>query len=131
MDDDKKLTFPKNERISWKRHLDLLFSEGDSFVAYPLRVIFQPIEKEFSESAVSIVISVSKKRFKHAVDRNLIKRRIRESYRLRKHELADSFRSKESALLIAFLYLSKEKASFNTIDKAVCKAIQSLINKCE
>ena len=131
MDDDKKLTFPKNERISWKRHLDLLFTEGNSFVAYPLRIIYLPLKKGDSGSAVSVVTSVSKKKFKHAVDRNKIKRRIRESYRLRKHELIDHISQKESSLLIAFLYLSKEKASFETIDKAINKTIHSLINKYE
>lgn len=129
MDDDKKLTFPKSERISRKRHLDLLFAEGQSFVAYPLRIIYLPIEKVQSDADISVVISVSKKRFKHAVDRNLIKRRIRESYRQQKHELTDCFAEKESALLIAFLYISKETMSFDTIDKAISKTIRSLIQK--
>lgn len=131
MGDDKKLTFPKSERIFWKRHLDLLFTEGQSFVAYPLRVIYLPIEKVQANAMTSIVISVSKKKFKHAVDRNAIKRKIRESYRLQKHELIDFFTKKESALLVAFLYLSKEKSSFETIDKAVSKATRLLIQKYE
>lgn len=129
MDDDKKLTFPKHERISWKRHLDLLFAEGKSFVAYPLRIIYIPVEKDYSGSTVSIVVSVSKKRFKHAVDRNVLKRRIRESYRRQKHELIDFFNQKDSALLIAFLYISKDKASFETIDKGISKAICTLKHK--
>ena len=131
MDDDRRLTLPKYERIFWKRHLDLLFSEGQSFVAYPLRVIYLPVEKVQIHATASIIISVSKKKFKHAVDRNAIKRRVRESYRLQKHELIDCFAKKESALLVAFLYLSKEKSSFETIDKAISKAVQLLIQKYE
>lgn len=129
MDDDKKLTFPKHERISWKRHLDLLFTEGESFVAYPLRIIYIPVKKDYSGTTVSIVVSVSKKRFKHAVDRNVLKRRIRESYRQQKHELIDFLDQHDSALLVAFLYISKEKASFETIDKGISKAIGSLKHK--
>ncbi|MDR0348561.1 MAG: ribonuclease P protein component [Tannerella sp.] len=129
MDDRKKLTFPKNERISRKRHLDLLFAEGKSFVAYPLRIIYFPIKKEHAESTVSVVISVSKKRFKHAVDRNMLKRRIRESYRQQKHELIDFFTQKDSALLVAFLYISNDKASYEIIDKGISKAIYSLKEK--
>lgn len=131
MDDDKKLTFPKEERISWKRHLDLLFMQGQSFVVYPLRVIYFPIRKEDVEAEVSIVVSVPKKKFKHAVDRNLLKRRIRESYRTQKHELTEHTTRKDMALLIAFIYISKDKSLFGIIDKAVSKAMRILIQKHE
>lgn len=131
MDDDKKLTFPKEERISWKRHLDLLFMQGQSFVVYPLRVIYFPIRKEDVEAEVSIVVSVPKKKFKHAVDRNLLKRRIRESYRTQKYELTEHTTRKDMALLIAFIYISKDKSLFGIIDKAVSKAMRILIQKHE
>jgi len=124
-----RATFPKNERLSWKRHLDFLFQQGSSFVSFPLRVIYIPVDKDVSDAAVSMLVSVSKKRLKHAVDRNYIKRRIRESYRLRKHELIHLFSEKDKKLLLAFIYMDKEKSSFAKIDRAMTKVIRTLQEK--
>jgi ribonuclease P protein component len=81
----KEHGFSKQERICRRNDFDLLFSEGKSFFSYPFRCIF--CKKESDEFAVRIAVSVSKKKFKRAVDRNRIKRLMRESYRLEKHTL--------------------------------------------
>lgn len=83
---DRRYTLSKAERLSRKRDIDLLFAEGQSFIAYPLRVVYTVIEEQRSVPA-SILISVSKKKFKRAVKRNAVKRQIRESYRIRKQAL--------------------------------------------
>lgn len=128
--DDNRLTFPKKERLSLKRHTDILFAKGLSFVAYPLRVIYLPVKKEETDvPAVSVLVSVPKKKIRHAVGRNFIKRRIRESYRLRKQDLIQLFSEKEETLLVAFLYLSKEKSSYEIIDKAMEKVVRTLTEK--
>jgi ribonuclease P protein component len=127
----RKCTFPKNERLCWKRHIDLLFQKGSSFVAFPLRVIYLPIDKDVLDAEVSMLVSVPKKKIKHAVDRNVIKRRVRESYRIRKHALIDLFAEKDKKLLLAFLFLDKEKASFDKIDRAMSKAMLNLQKKPE
>ncbi len=124
---NKRFTFPKKERLSWKRHIDLLFANGRSFVAFPLRVIYLPVEQELPALA-SVLISVSKKKFKRAVKRNLIKRRMREAYRIHKHELIDSLTINQQHMLIAFLYLDKELLSFSEIEKAMVKALSLLRN---
>ncbi|MDR0843823.1 MAG: ribonuclease P protein component [Tannerella sp.] len=124
------MTFPKKERLSWKRHTDILFAKGLSFVAYPLRVIYLPVRKEETDApAVSVLVSVPKKKIRHAVGRNFIKRRIHESYRLRKQDLVRSFSGKENTLLVALLYLSNEKSSYEMIDKAMEKIIHTLTEK--
>ena len=127
----KRAAFPPNERLSRKCHVDSLFQKGASFVAYPLRVIYLPIDKEWAEADVALLVSVSKKKLKHAVDRNYIKRRVRESYRLRKHDLLLRYAGMDKKLLIAFLYLDNTKASYEKIDQAMTKAMHTLQEKSE
>lgn len=99
----KRYTLSKEERLSWKRYIDLLFEKGQSFVAFPLRVVYLPMEEEMPARA-SFLVSVPKKRFKRAVKRNLIKRQVREAYRVRKYDLLEPLEAKNKGMLIAFLY---------------------------
>ena len=125
---NRKFTFPKQERLSWKRHIDLLFANGRSFVAFPLRVIYLPVEEDALSARASVLISVPKKKFKRAVKRNLIKRRMREAYRIHKHELFDALVNNRQRMLVAFLYLDKEILPFSEIEKAMQKALDVLRN---
>ena len=127
---NRRYTLSKEERLSWKRYIDLLFAKGQSFVAFPLRVVYLPV-KEDSLAPVSILISVPKKKFKRAVKRNLIKRQIREVYRVRKYTLIDPLVEKNSRMLVAFLYLDKEIRSCAEMEKAMTKALTTLVNKVE
>jgi len=127
---DKRFTLTKEERLSWKRYIDLLFEKGQSFVAFPLRVIFLPIEKE-NLPPVSMLVSISKKKFRRAVKRNKIKRQVREAYRLQKLDLIALLEEKNKNLLVAFLYLDKEIHPHTTIEKAMKKAITLLSEKAE
>jgi ribonuclease P protein component len=124
--DIKRATFPKSERLSWKRHTDRLFAEGKSFVSFPLRVIYLPVKKEPAAATVTVLVGVSKRKLRHAADRNFVKRRMRESYRLRKQDVFRSFAGGDEALLVAFLYLGAQKDSFAVIDAAMEKALASL-----
>src|SRR5271170_3084196 len=78
-------TFKKEERLCNKKLIDGLFHSGSSFLCYPFKVSWLVVEEPRIYPA-QIVFSVSKKRFKRAVDRNLIKRRMREAYRLNKQD---------------------------------------------
>ena len=124
----RRYTLSKEERLSWKRYIDLLFAKGQSFVAFPLRVIYLPLEEEMPARA-SFLVSVPKKKFKRAVKRNLIKRQVREAYRVRKYELLDLLEAKGKRMLIAFLYIDKEIHPFTTMEKAMNKAINLLKEK--
>lgn len=126
--ENKRFTLSKEERLSWKRYIDLLFEQGQSFVAFPLRVVYLPLEEEMS-APVSILISVPKKKFKRAVKRNLIKRQVREAYRVRKNDLIDPLTEKNRRMLVAFLYLDKEIHPFVDMEKAMTKAIRILREK--
>lgn len=127
---EKRFTLTKEERLSWKRYIDLLFEKGQSFVAFPLRVIYLSVEQEMPARS-SILISVSKKKFKSAVKRNKIKRQVREAYRLQKNELILNLEAKEKNLLVAFLYLDKEIHSHKTMEKAMQKTILQLKERTE
>lgn len=124
----QRYTLSKEERLSWKRYIDLLFEKGQSFVAFPLRVVYLPMEEAMS-APVSILISVSKKKFKRAVKRNLVKRQVREAYRVRKYELIEPLVAKNKGMLIAFLYIDKEIRPFADLEKAMNKAIRLLRDK--
>ena len=125
---NRKFTFPKQERLSWKRHIDLLFANGRSFVAFPLRVIYLPVEEDALPAPASVLISVPKKKFKRAVKRNLIKRRMREAYRIHKQELFDALANNRQRMLVAFLYLDKDILPFSEIEKVMQKALDILRN---
>ncbi len=112
----KKYTFKKEERLCSKRSIDDLFHNGSSFVVYPLRVVFlsQPADPEQSFPA-QVITSVPKKRFKKAVDRNYLKRLMRESYRLEKAKLYSFLQDHSLNLLLAIQYVSNDKLPFETL----------------
>lgn len=124
----QRYTLSKEERLSWKRYIDLLFEKGQSFIAFPLRVVYLPMEEEM-RAPVSMMISVPKKKFKRAVKRNLIKRQVREAYRMRKYDLIEPLTEKNKGMLVAFLYVDKEIHPFADIEKAMNKAIRILREK--
>ena len=124
----KKYSLSKEERLSWKRYTDILFDKGQSFVAFPLRVVYLPVENPMP-APVSILVSVSKKKIKKAVERNYIKRQLREAWRVRKYELADALAEKNKALFLAFLYIDKKIQPFAEMEKAMTKELKTLRDK--
>lgn len=98
-------TLTKPERLNSKIIIEKMFAGGSkSFSIFPLRVVYMPVEKD--DVPVSILISVSKKRFKRAVKRNRVKRQIREAYRKNKHGLLEVLTGNQQNLAVAFIYLS-------------------------
>jgi len=125
-----RCTLKKPERISAQKEIDRLFTQGDVFISYPLRIVYLK-QKPFSGVPVSILVSVSKKKFKRAVKRNRMKRLMREAYRLNKSSLVDYCREKEIGFLIAFLFIGNELFEWGTIEKAMQKAIDMIKEKSE
>ena len=127
MERNNKLT--KSERLSRKSTIDKLYAEGRSVAAFPLRAVYIPLEAEEGEPTVSILIAVSKKRFRHAVDRNLVKRRLREAYRLNKHNFVETLQQQGGRMAIAILYLDKQHHSFHHLQTRLKKILQMIQKK--
>lgn len=118
-------TFTRQERLKSPTLLGRLFKEGKSFMAYPLRVVWlnmPPMKGETEPSPVQVVISVPKRNFKTAVARNLLKRRIREAYRLHKHELYEKLGEQRVALMLMFI--GKEELPFSEIEAGMAKLLR-------
>jgi ribonuclease P protein component len=107
-------TLAKIERLSSKRVIETLFKSGDSFFKHPFKVIYCNNELEYNR----ILISVPKRLFKKAVIRNLIKRRIRESYRNNKSNFVS-----EKKFDIVFLYISSDVLDYKIIDERIKESL--------
>ena len=121
--------FKKEERLCSKATIEALYANGKSVAAYPLRAVYLPLEAEENAPAASILISVSKKRFKHAVDRNLAKRRLREAYRLNKHTFTEQLQQQGKRMAIAILYLDKQHHSFGYLQAKMVKLLKAITEK--
>jgi ribonuclease P protein component len=112
-----KFTFRKEERLHKEKLIKELFEKGSSFYLYPFKVLTQR-NPDPSFPVHQVMISVSRRNFKRAVDRNLIKRRIRESFRLNKNLLPAT-----PKLLIAYIYTAKEILTFAQIQDRLIKTL--------
>ena len=119
-------TFSKEERIVSNLLIETLFEKGNShsLTAYPLRAVFLKTEHHEGCAPVQLLISVPKKRFKHAVDRNRVKRQVREAYRKNK-SLLEGKVNEDEMLLIAIIWLTDKH--FPTLD--VEKKMMSLMKQ--
>lgn len=116
-----KLTFGKNEKLKSRKAFDELFSDGKTFVSHPIRFVYKIKPKE--DYNIRVGVSVSKKKFKHAVDRNLLKRRAKEAYRLNKLTILPS---PDYSIDLVMIYTSSKPQSFEVIEKSVNVLLEKL-----
>lgn len=122
----RKYTFPKEEHLCRKKLIDELFGkQSSSFGVYPLRFIWIKNEQP-SAAPPQVLISVSKRTFKRAVDRNHLKRLIREAYRLNKYRLLEHEGGHPVALL-GLLYTGKEKSPLAVVEKKLISGLNRLL----
>ncbi len=116
-------TFRKHERLTLKREIDELFTPGSkSFAAYPIRAVCRLAA--FNASDVKVLMSVSKRHFHHAVDRNRAKRQMREAYRTNKTIITEAVNSLNAAgerhsLNVAFIWLSDEPQDSALVERKI------------
>ena len=125
---NRRYTLSKEERLSWKRYIDLLFAKGQSFVAFPLRVVYLAVEEE-TLAPVSILVSVPKKKIQACRKTESDQTSGSRSLSGRKYDLIDPLTGKNKRMLVAFLYLDKEIHPFADMEKAMTKALNVLRDK--
>ena|SRR5688572_5535729 len=118
-------TFHKQERLCSKKQMELLFSKGNSLSAYPVKMIVAqtPVDLVYPVQAMFVV---PKRNFKKSPDRNTLKRRMRETYRLGKGEFYKRIESRQVKLIIAFIYIGKKEENYASIEKAMNKLLSAV-----
>ena len=122
-------TFPLKEHLKSKSVIEQLYAKGASVTVFPLRAVFIEQAQEQQEPVAAILINVAKKRFRHAVDRNLVKRRIREAYRTSKHPFVEALENNGKKMAIAMIYIDNKHNSTAFIRKKMARLLESILTK--
>lgn len=129
MDADAKFTLSKEERLHGVRLTSRLFSgsEAHSMTVFPLRAVWLLIPRQPREVPAKMMVSVSKRHFKHAIDRNRAKRQVREAYRKHKQLLWEAMREKEDkTLFVAFIWQGDKPLSSAYVEEKATRLLQKL-----
>ncbi|MCK0158089.1 ribonuclease P protein component [Cellulophaga sp. F20128] len=117
-------TFPKKEKLKSKKLIEQLFTEGKTVTNFPIKLIYLPCTLE--NTPLKVGVTVAKRNFKSAVDRNRIKRLLREAYRSNKHIVYNNI---EGDYALLFLYIGKQMPESETIEKSTIAVLTKLQKK--
>lgn len=135
----KQFSLPKSERLYLRESISNLFANGRSFTLFPYRIVYRISQlgesadpalmasiEQGKQARCAMMAVAPKKRFRHAVDRNHVKRLTREAYRTQKLQLIDALNDSDCALEVAFVYVDNKFISFDETHKLIGKAIVKL-----
>lgn len=120
--------FTKEERICNETEITRLFEKGESFISYPIRVVWIENNEETTK-IVKVLISVSKKKLRHAVDRNRVKRLVREAYRLNKTAFRNAIAETGKSLSLCFIWLPSDTIDFKKVKRKMTEALVRISQK--
>ena len=126
---EESFTFNKQEKLKSRKLLGEVFGNGKSFLCFPVKVSYKLVSP--LDFPVKAGVGVSTRYFKHAVDRNRVKRLLRECYRLNKHPLHEYCKENNKQLAVFFLYVDKEILGFEPLQKSMQAAIGKLIARLD
>lgn len=135
-------SFPKSERLRYKALVDTLFTKGKSIYEYPLRLVYRPLSEEELQDTfriavpdgiapLQVLITIPKKRRRHAIDRVLMRRRVREAWRLQRRPLRQGIEENPRlrTVSVALIYMSNENIPTSEISNKISTLIKKLSDK--
>jgi len=123
-------SFRKDEILRKKKRIERLFAEGHSFFIYPFKIQYHVVSPE-GTSPVQVMFSVGKRSFRLAVDRNRIRRQIREAYRLNKHILYESLEKHDKQIVLAIIFTAKTHIPYPDIEIKIKAVVKRLLKETE
>ena len=120
-----KFTYKKKDKLKSRKLIEKLFDEGKSVTVFPLRMLYLKTTHE-NGSVIKTGVSVSKRNFKKAVDRNRVKRLLREAYRLNKPEY---FKNITTPYALMILYIGKDANDFNSVNENLKLLLSAFLEK--
>jgi len=121
---ENRFKLPKHERLHRQNDIDALFGEGSNFVVYPYKVFFIRVADD--KPTCRMLVSVSKKRFHHAVKRNRVKRLTREAWRKKKTDLSELCKANNLSLNVALVYTATTLHSYAKVESSMMKIVSRL-----
>ncbi len=119
-------TFSKEERLSHKSEIDALFNEGLSFTLGAFRVFHLLRPPAPKGIPIKILVAVPRKKFRRAVDRNRLRRMIREAYRLNKHLLTEKMETIPGILHLGFVYIADSEIAYTLLEIEITGCLERL-----
>ena len=124
-----RLTFGKKERLKSNLAIQKLLQDGNTVFVFPLKIYWNLSPYPQQKFPVRAAVIVPKRKFRKAVDRNLMKRRLREAYRNNKHILYHALDKQEQKIDMIILLLSDEFIPYNRLDQGTGEILRKLVNK--
>ena len=119
-------SYNKFEKLKSRKQIELLFAKGKTIAAFPVKVFYLPVENT-PMHPVQVGVGVSARNFKKAVDRNTIKRRMREAYRLHKLPLHEHLVAQQKSVVVFILWIDKQMPTTAALQDLMPTVIEKLI----